>query len=402
MFKVSLGPATQTNIIVDSGSTGHFFQIDARHLQKRRRTKNPLTIHLADKSTILSTHTAELPLRDLPRNARQVHLFPALKGTSLISVSQLCDAGCTATFTSQNVQVLFNEKTILSGTRCPLTNLWTVSLAPQTNTHAPAITKALEQPQLACNVTLPETASNLVAFQLLCLFSPALTTVDHALKAGILPSFPGLTEKTLRKHGSTSLATQKGHMDQSRANQESTRVPLPNREDTFDTLFPRSISPADQDHHCFATIATPTKQGNHNVSFSDQTGRFPFKSLAGYQHIFVFYHFNSNYIKLEPMKNKSQEELLRVFAKAHSLFQSAGTTFNLHILDHECPTTLKNYMRSVGVQHQLTPPGNHRRNLSERAIRTAKAHIISGLSSANPNFPMHQWEKIVASSGDHP
>jgi hypothetical protein len=37
------------------------------------------------------------------------------------------------------------------------------------------------------------------------------------------------------------------------------------------------------------------------------------------------------------MKNKSKEELLRVYSKTLSMFASATATASMHILDHECP-----------------------------------------------------------------
>jgi hypothetical protein len=52
-------------------------------------------------------------------------------------------------------------------------------------------------------------------------------------------------------------------------------------------------------------------------------------------------------------------------------------------------------MQSNNVQYQLTPPGVHRTNCAERAIKTAKAHIISGLCSVDPQFPMHQWDQLL-------
>jgi len=117
MLNVSqLGPASLSpKTLVDSGSAGRFCQVQSAHLKNKRRTNSPLTVQLADKSTILSTHTAELPFPCLPRKARTVHLFPALKGTSLLSVSQLCDRGCTATFHKTHVLVDFQGNTILQG-----------------------------------------------------------------------------------------------------------------------------------------------------------------------------------------------------------------------------------------------------------------------------------------------
>jgi len=246
---------------------------------------------------------------------------------------------------------------------------------------------------MACNVTLPNTAATLVKFQLTCLFSPVLTTIAHALAALIMPAFPGLTLKALHKCGSPSIHTQKGHMDQARVNQAST-----SQVEELEHFFPKMFSDNETEHCCFAAITTaPTKTGNSNAAFSDQTGKFPFKSLFGNQHIFVFYHDNSSYIHLEPMKNKSQVELLLVRACSETLkmFISAGTKSSIHILDKQCPQSLKDYMLVAGVNYQLTPPGTHRYNFAEQSIRTANAHTISGLSSVHPCFPMHQWDQLI-------
>jgi len=213
-------------------------------------------VHLADKSTILSTHTTELPFPCLPRKARTVHLFPALKGTSLISVSQLCDVGCTATFHKTHVVVDFQGNTILQGQRCPYTNLWTVDIQQPLTAADPGKTPALVHPQMACNVTLPNTTATLVKHQLTCLFSPVLTTIAQALAASIMPTFPGLTLKALHKYVSPSMHTQKGHMDQARANQAST-----SQVEELEHVFPKMLSDNETEHYCFAAITTvPTKQ----------------------------------------------------------------------------------------------------------------------------------------------
>jgi hypothetical protein len=67
----------------------------------------------------------------------------------------------------------------------------------------------------------------------------------------------------------------------------------------------------------------------------------------------------------------------------------------LQRLDNECSAILKQYMRDERVDFQLVPPGNHRRNAAERAIRTFKNHFIAGLCSLDPQFPLHLWDRLV-------
>ena len=65
------------------------------------------------------------------------------------------------------------------------------------------------------------------------------------------------------------------------------------------------------------------------------------------------------------------------------------------MLDNECTGGLKKFMQQEGVNFQLVPPHSHRTNAAERAIQTFKAHLIAGLSSCNPNFPLHLWDRLL-------
>jgi hypothetical protein len=46
------------------------------------------------------------------------------------------------------------------------------------------------------------------------------------------------------------------------------------------------------------------------------------------------------------------------------------------------------------VEYQLVPSHCHRRNATERAIRTFKEFFVSGLASVDPDFPLHLWDRI--------
>ena len=154
------------------------------------------------------------------------------------------------------------------------------------------------------------------------------------------------------------MSTQKGQLNQIRASQGSTQIPPDIANETLEHLFPQITTTAGQHHHCFASIAQTTKNGNNDVSFSNQTGRFSFASQSGNQYLFVFYHYDMNYIHLEPMKNKTQGELLRVYTKTLAMFTSASATPSLHILDHEAPQVLKKLHAFHGSQLSTDPAGH--------------------------------------------
>jgi hypothetical protein len=134
---VTNNTARTSNAIADSGCTGHFLQVNSPCLN-RTPTSNGLRVLLPDGSTIQATHTALLDMPNLPLAARQAHIFPQLKHNGLISISQFCDLGCTALFTSTDVQILVNSTTIIRGSRQPTTGLWTIDLNNQPNLNTPA------------------------------------------------------------------------------------------------------------------------------------------------------------------------------------------------------------------------------------------------------------------------
>ena len=46
-------------------------------------------------------------------------------------------------------------------------------------------------------------------------------------------------------------------------------------------------------------------------------------------------------------------------------------------------------------KYELTPPNMHRRNAVERAIRTYKNHVLAGLATCNPSFPISKWDRLL-------
>jgi hypothetical protein len=140
------------------------------------------------------THEAELDLPCLPRAARRVHIVPALSTASLLSIGQLCDAGCCVTFDAASMTVHFNDRVLLTGARTPSTGLWHLSLSFTPATALPAQSPA--PPPSSYSAVTSATPAELVAFAHATLFSPALSTLRVALARGYLTHFPGLTNQT--------------------------------------------------------------------------------------------------------------------------------------------------------------------------------------------------------------
>jgi hypothetical protein len=85
-----------------------------------------ITVTLPDGQHIDSIAATQLQIPIIPQTATIAHLFPSLQPHSLLSVGQLCDVGCVATFDNQNVTIKYQDTTILSGDRNQETHLWSV------------------------------------------------------------------------------------------------------------------------------------------------------------------------------------------------------------------------------------------------------------------------------------
>jgi hypothetical protein len=97
---------------------------------QQKSTTTPLAVRLPNGVTITSTHTATLNMPSLPQAARQANILPGLAQHSLLSVGQMCDSGCSVTFTASNVTVTNGNSAILTGQRDKESSLWRVPLDP--------------------------------------------------------------------------------------------------------------------------------------------------------------------------------------------------------------------------------------------------------------------------------
>jgi hypothetical protein len=114
----------------------------------------PIGIHNPYGNIMYSTHEAKLDLPALPLAARQGHIVPALSMLPLISIGQLCDAGCNVKSTTKKVTVWYNGKIALNRFRSTDTRLWHLDLSmpikPATDEAANAAIACLCFPGYSC------------------------------------------------------------------------------------------------------------------------------------------------------------------------------------------------------------------------------------------------------------
>ena len=57
---------------------------------------------------------------------------------------------------------------------------------------------------------------------------------------------------------------------------------------------------------------------------------------------------------------------------------------------------MKDYIRDMyKINIELVPPGFHRHNATEVAIRYFKAHFLSVLAGVAEDFPLNLWDKLL-------
>ena len=179
----------------------------------------------------------------------------------------------------------------------------------------------------------------------------------------------------------------KGHLNQIRKNLRSTRrrAPLPKP----DTTTREQTKATD-------VMVEIVDAGQMRAKvYSDTTGQFLIPSSRGNRYLLIVYHYDSNFIFVEPMPSRTAEQILKAYQKVHQLLTARDMKPQLKIMDNEASIILKEYLRKENVTYQLVPPHVHRRNSAERAIQTFKDHFIAGLCSVDPDFPLHLWDQLL-------
>jgi hypothetical protein len=170
-----------------------------------------LEVRLPNGDTITSAHTATLNMSSLPQAARLTHILPGLAQHSLLSVGQMCDSGCSVTFTASNVIVTNGGSTILTGNREKQSNLWSVPLNP-----TPPLNGG--QKHSAHNVYEQKSIQDTITYLHACCFSPVTDTWLKSIQNGHFATWPSVTVDLGK-----SDATAKGHLNQILQNIRSTQ-----------------------------------------------------------------------------------------------------------------------------------------------------------------------------------
>ena len=99
---------------------------------------------------------------------------------------------------------------------------------------------------------------------------------------------------------------------------------------------------------------------------TDLPGKLPFTSKRGYKYIYVLYNYDANSILVCPMKNRTEEEFLRVHNDLIEYLKKRGLHPKVQQLNNEISNQYKEQIEKHNIQPQLTPAQIHRQNIAEK------------------------------------
>ena len=78
-----------------------------------------------------------------------------------------------------------------------------------------------------------------------------------------------------------------------------------------------------------------------------------------------------------------------------NIFKKHGEILNLHVMDNECSSDIKEGFKANNILFQLVPSHMHRRNAVERDIHTLTNYLIAVMCTRNPKLPVNSWDRIL-------
>ena len=123
--------------------------------------------------------------------------------------------------------------------------------------------------------------------------------------------------------------------------------------------------------------------------YTNQTRKFPHISSRGNRYQMIGYHVDRKSIWVEPMKNKTEGEMMQSRSQAVNIMNNCGIIPTKQVLKNEASEAYKAVISESNMTYQLLPSNEHCRNIAEKAIQTRKDHFVAVLSGTVDNFPLH-------------
>ena len=327
--------------------------------------------------------------------AREMNIVPGLH-SALVSIPKLADAGYTTVFNKKGAAIYDDYTTkitatsppVLESERCEHTGMWKLDLNPAATLTTPTDPAA---PHETINVIfeLPSARDTFLWYHASAGFPTKATFID-AVRNGNYSTWPKLTVTLINRYFPDSDETIKGHLKGQRQGIRSTKqVALEKILENEEVRI--KIEGEGSPFHQIPTISK-THEAFFRVDdltdsiHTDQTGAFPFTSQRGNRYIMVAIHLGANYIFVEPMRNRTKEEMIRAYEKIINRMKLAGLGIKKHTLDNEASEALKQYIRGQQIQFELVPPELTDATKQSAPSRLSKRILLQSWQESTTSF----------------
>ena len=425
-------PFDERSIVVDSGAGDNFGDEDTPGTGRTAAPGITMISATKDRRHSFAVDTFDIPLPDA---ARRFHVFKRGElQRPLLSVGKACDAGLKVLFDRAKCQFFDDHGRVLAvGFRDPTHNTGLYLLPRAKDDHdllgrprqAPdKLTRAADdagisynfthqqqtrdcttpvglglprQPTLAHSAYHERSVPQLIRYLHACAGFPPAATWIKAINNGYYIGWPGLTASRVRKYLRNNEETAIGHLrlvkqGVRRTTPKGVPVGTPHPISKGVKENPTSKTIGRTRHVAVGSMPTSELKG---IFGTDQTGRFPHTSIGGHKYVFVLMDMDTDYIHAVPIKSTKSAELIRAYDEAYTVLTSCGFRPVLHRIDNEISKELIASITNKGLNYEVMPPCNHKRNPAERAIQTFKAHFISIISGLDKNYPGEAWHLLI-------
>ena len=362
-----------------------------------------LSVTLPNKDQLHTIGSTPLALPGLPPVPGHVFAAGQLH-TTLAAVVDYTDLQCDVTFKNTGACINCPGSAPVFFPKQPSDRLFNIAagFTPAHRGHAQMIGRggpgedqgALNgQVHLAMNAR-NQTNNDKVRFMAASFMCTPDSTLARAVEKGWIYNWPTIvTAAMIRANPTAFTATAFGHLEQQRMYRDKqSRVPGAQRpaqaEETYSYTDDYDNAADDESADALTLLSV------ENTLYSDWIAKFPWISAMGNQYILTFKYRNYLHYELAPTLTAYQH--LEAFKRAFIFFSKHHAVIKHKFLDNQLANEIFDLFELSGIKVHKAPPKLHRANDAEGAIKHTKAHIISGLSNADPTFDAKaNWDDII-------
>ena len=398
--------AREVTALADSGASHVLFQASAAHVLQQVEYSLPhdppfAVLKAANHGVLKAIGRGLLSVSDLNIMAFIFHEKDL--ANNLLGLIPFANAGCTMVFKPTSFHIFrgTGRTAILSGKRADEKALWRVPIHNELETPSDGIPPPTQHTGLyveANAVTVKDNATY-VRYVHASLGYPSPSTFLRAVTSGFITGpdqFPRLTSRMVRKHLPNALATAKGHLDRTRANPPHAASDAVSARKRHQALLlchhHRHAGKSEDSDHSFEAASDPDHRSE--TLHMDYTGPLPDACSSGTRYFQISCH--GGYINIQPLLNLRHEHTTVALRQTVEFFREHGAVIKKIRMDNQQSGPLLQMVKQLDVTWELVPSFSKSPNRSERAIRTAKNHMISTRAGFHPDCPPMYWDKCLA------